>query len=146
MTAIEVLPAAVPWSGGAAVVPVDRAAAVQALPGSSRQDPYERLAVAFLVGYPANSARAYLADLWRASEIPDTGSNRVRPGMEDGECQNGAGSLRMSSKDEAVKMVIETSRPIAEVARDIHVNEGTLGNWVNTYRAEHAADGICQVK
>ena len=39
-----------------------------------------------------------------------------------------------------MKMVIETSRPIAEVARDIHVNEGTLGNWVNTYRAEHAAD------
>jgi hypothetical protein len=26
-------------------------------------------------------------------------------------------------------MVIETSRPIAEVAREIHVNEGTLGNW-----------------
>jgi transposase len=41
-------------------------------------------------------------------------------------------------KDEAVKMVIETSRPIAEVAREIHVNEGTLGNWVNKYRAEHA--------
>jgi transposase len=43
-------------------------------------------------------------------------------------------------KDEAVKMVIETSRPIAEVAREIHVNEGTLGNWVNKYRAEHAGD------
>ena len=41
-------------------------------------------------------------------------------------------------KDEAVKMVIETSRPIAEVAREIHVNEGTLGNWVNKYRTEHA--------
>ncbi len=41
-------------------------------------------------------------------------------------------------KDEAVKMVIETSRPLAEVAREIHVNEGTLGNWVNKYRAEHA--------
>lgn len=40
-------------------------------------------------------------------------------------------------KDEAVKMVIESSRPIAEVAREIHVNEGTLGNWVNRYRAEH---------
>ena len=40
-------------------------------------------------------------------------------------------------KDEAVKMVIETSRPIAEVAREIHVNEGTLGNWVNKYRTEH---------
>jgi transposase-like protein len=43
-------------------------------------------------------------------------------------------------KDEAVKMVIETSRPIAEVAREIHVNEGTLGNWVNRYRAEHVDD------
>jgi len=43
-------------------------------------------------------------------------------------------------KDEAVKMVIETSRPIAEVAREIHVNEGTLGNWVNKYRAEHIDD------
>jgi transposase len=39
---------------------------------------------------------------------------------------------------EAVKMVIETSRPVAEVAREIHVNEGTLGNWVNKYRVEHA--------
>jgi hypothetical protein len=28
-----------------------------------------------------------------------------------------------------VKMVIESSRPIAEVAREIHVVEGTLGNW-----------------
>jgi transposase len=40
-------------------------------------------------------------------------------------------------KDEAVKMVIESSRPIAEVAREIQVNEGTLGSWVNRYRAEH---------
>jgi putative transposase len=43
-------------------------------------------------------------------------------------------------KDEAVKMVIETSRPIAEIARDIHVNEGTLGNWVHKYRVEHVDD------
>ena len=41
-------------------------------------------------------------------------------------------------KDEAVKMVIESSRAIAEVAREIQVNEGTLGNWVNRYRVEHA--------
>jgi len=40
-------------------------------------------------------------------------------------------------KDEAVKMVIESSRAIAEVAREIQVNEGTLGNWVNKYRVEH---------
>jgi transposase len=43
-------------------------------------------------------------------------------------------------KDEAVKMVIESGRAIAEVAREIHVNEGTLGNWVNKYRAEHVDD------
>ena len=35
-------------------------------------------------------------------------------------------------------MVIESSRAIAEVAREIQVNEGTLGNWVNRYRVEHA--------
>lgn len=43
-------------------------------------------------------------------------------------------------KDEAVRMVIETSRPVAEVAREIHVNEGTLGSWVAKYRATHAGD------
>jgi transposase-like protein len=37
-------------------------------------------------------------------------------------------------------MVIESSRSIAEVAREIHINEGTLGNWVNKYRVEHAED------
>jgi transposase len=41
-------------------------------------------------------------------------------------------------KDEAVKMVIESSRAIAEVAREVQVNEGTLGNWVNKYRIDHA--------
>jgi len=43
-------------------------------------------------------------------------------------------------KTEAVKMVTETSRPIVEVAREIHVHEGTLGSWVARYRAEHAED------
>ncbi len=35
---------------------------------------------------------------------------------------------------EAVQMVIETGRPIAEVARDLGVNHGTLGNWVKAWR------------
>jgi transposase len=30
-------------------------------------------------------------------------------------------------------MVIETGRPVAEVARDIGINDGTLGSWVNAY-------------
>jgi transposase-like protein len=43
-------------------------------------------------------------------------------------------------KEEAVKMVIETSRPIAQVAKELGIHEGTLGNWVNAYRREHAGD------
>ena len=43
-------------------------------------------------------------------------------------------------RDEAVKMVIEASRPIAAVARDLNINEGTLGNWVAKYRIEHAGE------
>lgn len=41
-------------------------------------------------------------------------------------------------KDEAVKLVLENSRPVAQVARELGVHEGTLGNWVNQYRREHA--------
>lgn len=43
-------------------------------------------------------------------------------------------------REEAVKLVIETSRPTAHVARELGVNEGTLGNWVNRYREEHAGE------
>jgi transposase len=43
-------------------------------------------------------------------------------------------------KEEAVKAVIETSRPIAQVARELGIVEGTLGNWVNAYRREHAGE------
>ena len=38
-------------------------------------------------------------------------------------------------KAEAVQMVIETGKPVAEVARDL-VHDGTLGNWVNAWRRE----------
>ena len=41
---------------------------------------------------------------------------------------------------EAVRMVIDSSRPITQVARELGVNDGTLGNWVAQYRAEHADD------
>ncbi len=34
-------------------------------------------------------------------------------------------------------MVIETGKPIAEVARDLGIHDGTLGNWVNAWRLEH---------
>jgi transposase len=41
-------------------------------------------------------------------------------------------------KAEAVQLVIETGRPIAEVARDLGVNDGTLGNWVKAWRDANA--------
>lgn len=41
---------------------------------------------------------------------------------------------------EAVRQVIETSRPIAAVARDLGMAEQTLGNWVKVWRDEHAGD------
>jgi len=34
-------------------------------------------------------------------------------------------------------MVIETGKPIAAVARDLGIHDGTLGNWVNAWRREH---------
>ena len=37
---------------------------------------------------------------------------------------------------EAVQMVISTGKPIAEVARDLGIHDGTLGNWVNVWRGE----------
>lgn len=41
---------------------------------------------------------------------------------------------------EAVKRVIESSRPVAQVARELGILEGTLGNWVAAYRREHAGE------
>jgi transposase-like protein len=43
-------------------------------------------------------------------------------------------------KEEAVKLVIETSRPVAQVAKELGIHEATLGNWVNTHRRTHASD------
>lgn len=43
-------------------------------------------------------------------------------------------------REEAVKMVVETSRPVAQVARELGIVEGTLGNWVNGWRREHAGE------
>lgn len=41
-------------------------------------------------------------------------------------------------KEQIARMVVEESRAIPSTARDIGVNEQTLRNWVNAYRAAHA--------
>lgn len=40
-------------------------------------------------------------------------------------------------KAEAVQMVLETGKPVAEVARNLGINEGTLGNWLNIWRRDN---------
>ena len=40
-------------------------------------------------------------------------------------------------REGAVGIVRETGKPIAQIARDLGVHPGTLGNWVAKDRAEH---------
>ncbi len=54
-----------------------------------------------------------------------------------------AGKYRKFSpefREEAARMVVETSRPIADVARELGISETSLGNWVRAYRRKHAGD------
>jgi transposase-like protein len=39
-------------------------------------------------------------------------------------------------REGAVRIVRETGKPVAQVARDLGINAGTLGNWVAKDRAE----------
>jgi transposase len=45
-------------------------------------------------------------------------------------------------REGAVRLVRETGKPIAQVARDLGVNEGTLGNWVNADKRRRGSDGV----
>jgi transposase len=47
-------------------------------------------------------------------------------------------SFTAEYKEQVSKMVVEESRAIPSVAREIGVNEQTLRNWVNDYRTTHA--------
>lgn len=40
--------------------------------------------------------------------------------------------------------MLDTGRPIAEVARELGVHEGTLGNWVNQRRSKPAEGSVTE--
>ena len=40
-------------------------------------------------------------------------------------------------KAEAVQLVVQNDRSIVDVATELGINSGTLGNWVLKYREEH---------
>ena len=55
-------------------------------------------------------------------------------------------------RDGAVRIVAETAKSITQVARDLGMNAGTLGNWVARDRAERdntkplSTDSVAELK
>ena len=45
-------------------------------------------------------------------------------------------------REGAVRIVRETGRPIAQIARELGINSGTLGNWVAKEQAERDGGGL----
>ena len=43
-------------------------------------------------------------------------------------------------REEAARLVIDSSRAIADVARELQITETSLGNWVRAYREKHAKE------
>jgi transposase len=55
-------------------------------------------------------------------------------------------------REGAVRLVLESGKPIAQIARDLDVNAGTLGNWVAKDREDRegtsglSGDDVAELK
>ena len=77
----------------------------------------------------------------RVSFPPDQEASAIR-GSHAGEAKDIRSGVPRGG---AVRIVGETGKPIAQVARDLGINEGTLGNWVASGRAGRGeAEGLCR--
>ena len=47
-------------------------------------------------------------------------------------------------REGAVRLVRETGKPVAQVARDLGINPGTLGNWVDAERRRRGEPSPCR--
>jgi transposase-like protein len=63
---------------------------------------------------------------WRHRAFRGGGDGAAVPKVQRG--------LDEDFKSGAVRLVFETGKPMAQVARELGVNEGTLGNWVAVAR------------
>lgn len=78
---------------------------------------------------------------WKYELIQECGTSLLgggasRHGPVGGHCSCKDGYIARNSaqfKAEAVQMVVQNDRPIAEVAKELQINDGTLGNWVKLY-------------
>ena len=81
-------------------------------------------------------------DRWPTRVVSGNAVGRLPGGKPDeGELHVRFGKREQETECELPRLLpTSPSRPIAEVARKIDVNEGTLGSWVAKYRVDHAGE------
>ena len=48
-------------------------------------------------------------------------------------------------KADAVQLVVQAEQSIAQVARDLEINESSLGYWVKNYRRQHPEPAVASL-
>ena len=83
-------------------------------------------------------------ELFSAPDFPDRGSNRILAGKERDQVPGKPKHYTPEFKEQAVKKVVDSSPPrtITEVARELNINDTTLGFWVKAYRRKLAGQPL----